>query len=319
MLLQSRVMAVVLAGGQGARLAPLTIACAKPAVRFLDGVRLIDFALANLANSGVRDICVVAQYQPAALVEHLDRVWTPWADRAGVSLSLVLPRAGGGARPFAGTADAVRQNMHLVEARGAELVAVFAADHVYRMDVRQMVAFHARRGADVSIAALPVPIRSASAFGVIAADEDGRILEFQEKPARPAAMPGDPSRSFASMGNYLFRREALDALLAECDPDRDTDFGHHLLPRAVAGRRVFAYDFSTNRVPGLGLHEEHGYWRDVGTLAALRAARRDACGRRPRIDLANPRWPLSPLVPGAAVSAPARAAAAAPRRVSQEA
>ncbi|MBL8381405.1 MAG: NTP transferase domain-containing protein [Burkholderiales bacterium] len=312
-------MAMVLAGGQGTRLGPLTAACAKPAVPFLYGVRLIDFALANLANSGVRDICVVAQYQPASLVEHLDRVWTPWADREGVSLSVVLPRVGGDARPFSGTADAVRQNMHLIEARGAGLVAVFAADHVYRMDVRQMVAFHARCGADVSIAALPVPIRSASALGVIAADEEGRIRDFQEKPARPAAMPGNPSHAFASMGNYLFRREALDGLLAECDPDRDTDFGHHLLPRAVAGRRVFAYDFSTNRVPGLGLHEEHGYWRDVGTVAALRAARRDACGPRPRIDLANPRWPLSPLVPGTAGGLLPRPTAAARHSVSQEA
>jgi glucose-1-phosphate adenylyltransferase len=171
-------------------------------------------------------------------------------------------------------------------------VAVFAADHVYRMDVRQMVAAHVRSGAEVSVAALPVPIERASHFGVIATHLDGRIREFQEKPERPAQIPGWPSHAYASMGNYLFKPDVLMALLEEAAARGETDFGRDVLPRAIATHRVFAYDFASNRVPGILPHEEPNYWRDVGTIEAYRAAQHDASGRRPTFSLANERWPM---------------------------
>lgn len=288
------IMAFVLAGGRGSRLHPLTAHRAKPAVPFAGGCRLIDFALASLFNSGIRDICVLAQYQAASLTEHLDATWHPWARAVGATLSVALPNAAEG---YAGTADAVRQHLDRAAARDPALVAVFAADHVYRMNVRQMAAFHRDSGADLTVAALPVPIDKARAFGVIEAAPDGRVRAFEEKPGCPAPMPGDSGRAFASMGNYLFDRATLERVLADTG-EHAVDFGHHVLPRAVAAHRVFAYNFGANRIAGLGSHEDPAYWRDVGTFDALLEARCDAAGARPRIDLRNPRWPIAPHVVG---------------------
>lgn len=204
----------------------------------------------------------------------------------------VHPEVGLGHVPFLGTADTVHKNLHLCSSHAPDLVAVFAADHVYRMDVRQMAEAHVESRAEVSVAAVPAPIKWASHFGIITTHHNGRIREFQEKPERPAPIPARPSHAYVSMGNYLFNPDVLVALLEEAARRGETDFGRHVLPRAIAMHRVFAYDFAGNRVPGILPHEEPNYWRDVGTIEAYRAAQRDASGRRPKFSLANERWSI---------------------------
>jgi glucose-1-phosphate adenylyltransferase len=288
-----KILALVLAGGKGSRLYPLTARDAKPALPFMNGYRIIDFVLSNLVNSGVSSIYVIVQYKPQSLIEHLN---TAWADRfdgnADSFLSVVRPKTDGGEIPFQGTADAVYRCRHLIERHRPDLVAVFAADHVYRMDVRRMTDFHRRRNADVTVAAVAVPIETASAFGVIDAGRDGDIREFQEKPARPTATPADPTRAYASMGNYLFDPQVLVHLLEDANRSGGSDFGLHILPRLPGRYRTFAYDFLSNVLPGVAPHEEPGYWRDVGTPEALVAARNDTLGARPRFALYNREWPI---------------------------
>jgi glucose-1-phosphate adenylyltransferase len=287
-----RVLALVLAGGKGTRLRPLTNEHAKPALPFAGGYRIVDFVLSNLLNSGISRTYVLAQYKPHSLIEHLGAAWSLSSlDRDHV-LEVVLPRKGGRACEFKGTADAVYQNLHLIERHEPDLVAVFAADHVYRMDVRQMVEFHEARCADVTVAAVPVPLERASSFGIVRVDADGRVREFEEKPGRPSAMPLRPDHAFASMGNYLFRPEALIAGLRQAHARAEHDFGRHLLPSFARSHRTYAYDFATNSVPGVQPHEEPAYWRDVGTLEAYRAALADSVGPEPRFQLWNPEWPI---------------------------
>jgi glucose-1-phosphate adenylyltransferase len=289
-----RILALVLAGGEGRRLRPLTADCAKPAVDIGHGYRIVDFVLANLVNSGVPWIYVIAQYKPVPLIEHLARVWRSPLAKRGCVLRPVLAAGTDGA--FKGTADAVYRNLHLLARHEPDLVAVFSADHVYRMDIGQMADFHLGRNADATVAAVPVPVEKAGAFGIIEAAEDGKIVGFQEKPAHPARMPNDAKHAYASMGNYLFDPIVLADLVEATVEGGGTDFGRDLLPRAVrGGARLFAYDFSTNRVPGVKPYEESAYWRDVGTLEALGEARRDLFeGATPRFDLRNSAWPLQP-------------------------
>ena len=191
---------------------------------------------------------------------------------------------------FQGTADAVYQNLRLIERHAPDLVVVFGADHIYRMDVRQMVAFHLRSHAEVTVAALPVPIGLASAFGIIDAAGDGAIRHFHEKPSDPAPMPTDPTHAFASMGNYIFNTDVLAKALREGHLRGEKDFGKDLLPRLIQTQRVFAYDFSENRVPGVRDYEEPGYWRDVGTIDAYFQAHQDLLGAEPKFDMFNPKW-----------------------------
>ena len=288
----AKVLSLVLAGGNGTRLHPLTAEHAKPALPFAEGYRIVDFVLSNLVNSQLAPIYVLVQYKPDSLIEHIHTAWAPWCRGPDPRFSVVSPRSKGAEAAFKGTADAIYQNLDLIARHQPDVVAVFAADHVYRMDVRQMLEFHRRCNAEVSVAALPVPLAQASEFGVMATSDDSRIRDFQEKPARPAPIPTNPHHAYASMGNYLFNPDVLTALLKDAHSRGDTDFGRHILPRALARHRVLAYDFASNRVPGLRPHEEPGYWRDVGTLDAYRAAQRDAAGPRPRISLFNPLWPL---------------------------
>lgn len=285
----SRILAFVLAGGEGRRLRPLTAACAKPAVQFAGNCRIIDFVLANLVNSRIAPIYVLVQYKPDTLLEHLKSAWSPhWEVRAR------LPSTAEGYR---GTADAVYRNLHLIERHRPDAVAVFAADQVYRMDIRQMAGFHAVRGADVTVAALPVPIARAGGFGVMAVNEEGVIEEFQEKPTAPRPIPGSPHLAYASMGNYIFKPQALSALLAQVIACGGTDFGPDVLPTLPGSRYMaLAYDFSSNEVPGVRAYEARAYWRDVGTVDALDEARLDASGPRPRLALCNPAWPMRPAV-----------------------
>ncbi len=287
-----KIVAMVLAGGEGTRLYPLTAEHAKPALPFANGYRIIDFVLSNLVNSGISSIYVLAQYKPDSLVRHIGAAWSPALEDCGGSIKVLLPGSNTLGGQFKGTADAVYQHLDLLAAHSPDLVAVFAADHVYRMDVRQMIAAHDERDADVTVAAVAVPIEHAASFGVLRTGPDGRVREFKEKPKDPPSIPGDPSRAYASMGNYLFEPDVLETVLEEARRRGDTDFGRDILPRVCSSRRVCAYDFGENRVPGLQEFEERAYWRDVGTLSALAAAQQDAMGQEPRFNLWNSRWPI---------------------------
>jgi glucose-1-phosphate adenylyltransferase len=286
------VLAIVLAGGEGTRLSPLTAERSKPAVPFGGRYRIVDFALSNLVNSGIYSIYVLVQYKSQSLIEHIRDAWVLGPTIPSHFITVVPPQMIEGPEWFQGTADAVYQNLSLIEANGPDLVAVFGADHIYRMDIRQMVDFHVERRADVSVASLPVPRAEASAFGVIDCDDTGRIRDFFEKPASPPAMPGNPDLAYASMGNYLFRTELLIDALIEARDRRGTDFGRDVLPRLIKSHRVFAYDFATNACPGVHDYEDKTYWRDVGTIDAYFDATMDTLGAEPKFDLMNARWPV---------------------------
>ncbi|MFA7096349.1 MAG: glucose-1-phosphate adenylyltransferase [Gammaproteobacteria bacterium] len=287
-----RILAMVMAGGEGSRLYPLTADRSKPAVPFGGRYRIVDFVLSNLVNSEIYAIYLLVQYRSQSLIEHVRRAWTQSSLQPGHFVTVVPPQMRTGTDWFLGTADAVYQNLNLIVDRRPSLVAVFGADHIYRMDIQQMVRFHQEREADVTVAALPVPIEQAGAFGVIVTDRHGRVLEFQEKPANPVPMPGDPRRVYASMGNYLFTTEVLVRALEQAHDRGEHDFGRHVLPRLKDIKRVFAYDFSCNLVPGVKPYEEPAYWRDVGTIEAYYASHADMLGLRPRLDAFNTQWPI---------------------------
>src|SRR5437763_7269234 len=199
-----KIVALVLAGGEGSRLYPLSAEHAKPALPFANGYRIIDFVRSNLVNARINTIYVLAQYKRESLIRHVSQAWAPWfADGQGV-VKVLLPRSNTLGGQFKGTADAVYQYLDLVQAHSTDMVAVFAADHIYRMDVQQMADFHAANGADVTVSALAVPTEEARGFGILKAEADGRVLEFREKPKHAAPIPGDPRHAYASMGNYLF-------------------------------------------------------------------------------------------------------------------
>ncbi len=287
-----KVLAFVMAGGEGARLHPLTAHRSKPSVPFGGRYRVVDFVLSNLINSKVYAIYLLVQYKSQSLIEHIRKSWVLSPMLPEQFVTIVPPQMRGGADWFLGTADAVAQNVNLIRLHSPDLVAVFGADHIYRMDVQQMVRFHRESKADVTVAALPVPRAQASAFGVIATDADHRVREFQEKPEQPPPMPTDPERAYASMGNYLFNTGVLLEALQDSQQRGESDFGRHVLPRLLSSARVCAYDFSTNRVPGVRPYEEPAYWRDVGTIDAYMDAHRDVLGLEPRFDAANPQWPI---------------------------
>jgi glucose-1-phosphate adenylyltransferase len=286
------VLGIVLAGGEGTRLSPLTAERSKPAVPFGGRYRIVDFALSNLVNSGIYSIYVLVQYKSQSLIEHIREAWVLGPTIPSHFITVVPPQMREGPEWFQGTADAVYQNLALIEANRPDVVAVFGADHVYRMDLRQMVDFHLGRDADVTVAALPVPREQATAFGVIDCDAGGRIRQFVEKPPSPPAMPTDSTRAYASMGNYLFRTSTLIDALIDGRDQHSTDFGRHILPRLIDTERVFAYDFGDNACPGLQPHEEANYWRDVGTIDAYFESTMDTLGTDPRFDLWNPAWPI---------------------------
>jgi len=292
MIGKPEVLAMVLAGGEGSRLQPLTAGRSKPAVPFSGGTRIVDYVLSNLINSRMYAIYLLVQYKSQSLIEHVHTSWSLSSVIPGHFITIVPPQMREGPEWFQGTADAIYQNLNLIEQHEPEVVAVFGADHVYRMDVRQMLAFHRERRADVTVAALPVPVARASAFGIIGTEKNGRIRDFLEKPERPPAMPGRPGFAYASMGNYLFDTEVLKVALEEAREQGGTDFGRHMLPRLASTRRAYAYDFATNEVPGVKPYEEVGYWRDVGSLDAYFDAHQDLLGTEPRFDAFNPYWPI---------------------------
>lgn len=293
-----RMLAFVLAGGKGERLYPLTAYRSKPAVPFGGRFRIVDFVLSNLVNSHIYSIYLLVQYKSQSLIEHVRQNWVFSPLVKDHFIAIVPPQMRVGPEWFQGTADAVFQNINLIQDHNPELVIIFGADHIYRMDVRQMVDFHLSRGASVTVAARPVPLEEASSFGVIIADEENRIVGFQEKPERPTPMPGNPSMAYVSMGNYIFNSDVLVEALIRAQKKDQHDFGAHVIPDLVKTGRVYAYDFATNVVPGIRPYEEKAYWRDVGTISSYFSAHMDMLGQRPRFELDNQAWPIHSAVDG---------------------
>ncbi len=281
-----------MAGGKGTRLHPLTRDRAKPAVPFGGKYRIIDFVLSNFINSGIYSIYVLTQFLSQSLTEHLQYAW---AFTSVLKEHFIIPvpaqmRTGGAW--YSGTADAIYQNLNLIRESRPHLVCIFGGDHVYRMDIGQMIAFHEKMEADCTVAGITVEIEKAHQFGVVQIDDDGRILGFQEKPANPTPIPGDPTRALASMGNYIFDcRTLINALeLDAANPASSHDFGKDILPNMIGDKRVYCYDFTTNKVPG-----EKGpntYWRDVGTLESYYDATMDLRDIVPAFNMYNRQWPI---------------------------
>lgn len=288
-----RVLGIILAGGEGRRLVPLTSDRAKPAVPFAGKYRIIDFVLSNFINSGVYALYVLTQFKSQSLVGHLHEGWQFGSLLTDHFVTPVPAQMRRGRVWYRGTADAVRQNLQLIRRADLEYVAVFGADHVYRMHVGQMVDYHETKQADVTVAVRPVPLAEASALGVLTMDRGGRVSGFAEKPLHPAPFPGYPDLALASMGNYLFRPELLEEAL-DADASRDTahDFGGDIVPSLIGTHRVYAYDFRHNRIPGILPGEDPSYWRDVGTLEAYFEAHMELLGEHPPINLRNRRWPI---------------------------
>jgi glucose-1-phosphate adenylyltransferase len=287
-----RIVAFVMAGGEGKRLRPLTAERCKPAVPFGGRYRIVDFVLSNLINSEIHSIYLLVQYKAQSLIEHIRKGWTVSPLLPDQFVTVVPPQMEDERMQFRGTADAVYQSLNLLAIHKPDMVAVFGADHIYRMDVQQMVRFHREHQADVTVAALPVPLQETSRFGIIDADCDGRIFGFEEKPAHGRPMPSDPDRAYASMGNYLFNTEVLFDVLEQAHQRGEIDFGHHVLPQLLHSHRLYAYDFCDNIIPGIKPYEESGYWRDIGTLDGYYQTHRDVLGMQPRFDVFNPQWPI---------------------------
>ncbi len=291
-------LAMVLAGGEGKRLMPLTADRAKPAVPFGGSYRLIDFVLSNLINAGLRRVCVLTQYKSHSLDRHITQTWR-MPTLLGDYVTPVPAQQRLGPRWFTGSADAIFQSLNLVYDEEPDYVVVFGADHVYRMDPMQMIEAHIDSGAGVTVAGLRRPRESASEFGVIEVASDGhRISNFLEKPADPPAIPGSPNESFVSMGNYVFSTDVLlEALRVDAaDPSSVHDMGGNIIPMLTEQGRAFVYDFNSNIVPGATARDS-GYWRDVGSLDSYHDAHMDLVSVHPVFNLYNRRWPILSNIP----------------------
>ncbi len=292
-----KTIGMVLAGGKGTRLNPLTWKRTKPAVPFGSKYRIIDFALNNMINSGIYGMYVLTQFKAQSLTEHIQRNW-----RFGTFLSdyfITLAPAQMylyeelGAEWYRGTADAIYQNLHLIDNSGADLVAIFSGDHIYKQDISHMIEYHLENEADVTIAAYPTPVEDGTRFGVLQVDTDWRITEFQEKPAQPNPIPGRATHCLASMGNYVFTKSKLVEMLTRDAQRKESehDFGKNVLPMALGeGAKLMAYDFARNPIPGQ--EGPNTYWRDVGTLDSYWEANMDLVDVQPEFDLYNEAWPL---------------------------
>jgi glucose-1-phosphate adenylyltransferase len=288
-----RTLALVMAGGQGTRLYPLTRDRAKPAVPFGGKFRIVDFVLSNLVNSGIYSIYVLVQWRSQSLIEHLKDGWQFGRILHDHFIVPVPAQMRIGESWYQGTADAIFQNLNLIEDFEPDLVAVFGADHIYRMDLAQMIEFHVDRRAAVSVATLPVRLEEANQFGVLDVDSGLRVVGFEEKPRNPQPMPGAPGQCLASMGNYLFDPQILRSALLE-DAEHvgsHHDFGRDLIPRLIGHVPVYAYNFMTNRIRG-DSEDTLSYWRDVGTVDSYYEANMDLRDARPLLNLYNQYWPL---------------------------
>jgi glucose-1-phosphate adenylyltransferase len=287
------VFGIVLAGGEGKRLAPLTADRAKPAVPFGGNYRLIDFALSNLVNAGYRKIVVLTQYKSHSLDRHIAQTWH-LSPLLGNYVTPVPAQMRRGPYWFSGSADAIYQNLNLLYDERPDYVAVFGADHIYRMDPRDMLDQHIESGAAVTVAALRAPLSQADQFGVVEAGPDGHtITAFREKPKDAVGLADAPDQVFASMGNYMFTTEALiDAVCTDAEASASShDMGGNIVPMLVESGAAHVYDFSRNHVPG-ETERDHGYWRDVGTLDAFHEAHMDLISIHPVFNLYNMEWPI---------------------------
>lgn len=292
--MQLRVLAFVLAGGKGTRLYPLTKERAKPAVPFGGRYRIVDFVLSNLVNSGIFSIYVLVQFKSQSLLQHLREGW----EVSGLLKNNFIIPVPAQMRShnedwYKGTADAIYQNINLIEQADPHVVVIFGADHIYRMNIRQMIEYHVEKRAGATVAAIPVQKELASEFGVIEATPEGLIRGFHEKRTDAPTMPDDPTRVYASMGNYVF---STDLLLRELykdaeNPDSAHDFGKNILPGLIGHADMYAYDFQTNVIPGDPIGAPQ-YWRDVGTLDAYYEASMDLRAVSPELNLYNRQWPL---------------------------
>jgi glucose-1-phosphate adenylyltransferase len=289
MAAEPKVLVIVLAGGEGKRLMPLTQDRAKPAVPFGGTYRLIDFALSNFANARYLKIVVLTQYKSHSLDRHISQTWrfSTLLDNYVTPVPAQMRR---GPQWFQGSADAIYQNLNLIYDESPDVVCVFGADHIYRMDPRQMVDQHLESGAGVTVAAIPVPQREAFDFGVIEVGEGGVIKKFHEKSPNAPTMPGDDTRCLASMGNYVFDTQTLIDVVTPRE-NQYTDLGSHVIPALTDAGVAHVYDFSTNIIPGQD-ERERGYWRDVGTLDAFYHANMDLITPVPVFNLYNDRWPV---------------------------
>ena len=292
--MQLRVLAFVLAGGKGTRLYPLTKERAKPAVPFGGRYRIVDFVLSNLVNSGIYSIYVLIQFKSQSLLQHLREGW----EVSGLLKNNFIIPVPAQMRSqhedwYRGTADAIHQNINLIEQADPHLVVIFGADHIYRMNIRQMVEFHVEKRASITIAAIPVEKQYASEFGVIETAGDGSVRAFHEKKADAPTMPDDPKSVLASMGNYVFSTDLLvRELYADAEnPHSSHDFGKDILPSLIGRADMYAYDFKTNLIPGDPIGAPV-YWRDVGTLDAYYEASMDLRAVSPELNLYNRQWPL---------------------------
>ena len=292
------VLAIVLAGGEGKRLMPLTADRAKPAVPFGGSYRLVDFVLSNLVNAGFVQVCVLTQYKSHSLDRHITTTWQV-GNLLGDYITSVPAQQRLGPRWYTGSADAIFQSLNLVYDANPDYIFVFGADHVYRMDPEQMLQQHIASGAKVTVAGIRVPKTSASGLGIIQTDSTGTKIErFLEKPADPPAIPGSPHECFASMGNYIFSREALVNALIEVasDPASMHDMGTNIIPMLTARGEAMVYDFAENLVPG-ETDRDRGYWRDVGTLDSYHDAHMDLVSVHPIFNLYNDEWPILTTLP----------------------
>jgi glucose-1-phosphate adenylyltransferase len=292
-----RVLGMIMAGGKGERLFPLTKERSKPAVPFGGKYRIIDFVLSNFVNSNIFSSYILVQYLSQSLIEYLRTSWTTRGIIKDHFLTIVPPQMRLGEIWYRGTADSIRQNISLINDFEPDLIAIFGADHIYRMDIGRMIDFHIKSRADVTVAANVVPLKEASSFGVMAVNDSNRIISFDEKPAVPKPIPGNRGFAYASMGNYIFDKNVLLKILQQkyCDVP-SLDFGKNIIPEVLKTHRTFAYDFPSDKLRGIKDYEEHGYWRDVGSIEAYWQANMDLLGDKPRFDLNNPCWPINTSV-----------------------
>ena len=294
-MLRDDVLVIVLAGGAGERLAPLTRDRAKPAVYFGGPYRIIDFVLSNCINSGLRHIFIATQYKSLSLNRHIRQGWTIVSEELGEFIEILPPQKRVGEQWYQGTADAVYQNLYSIVREQPRYVVVLAGDHVYKMDYQKMLRFHLDQAAEVTLAAIEVPIEDGKRFGIVAVDESDRVTGFLEKPQNPPGMPGQPNMALASMGIYVFDSDVLiKALEADAaNPNSHHDFGKNIIPALIGHGRTYAYPFYDEN------KKTAKYWRDIGTLDAYYEAQMDLCHVNPEFNMYDPEWPLRTYMPQA--------------------
>lgn len=287
------VLALVMAGGKGSRLDPLTTHRAKPAVPFGGAYRIIDFTLSNCVNSGIRRMLLLTQYKAASLDRHINLGWRLFNRDFDEFIDILPPQQRVGEEWYQGTADAVYQNIYSIEKARPDHVVILSGDHIYKMDYSELVKDHIDSGADITIGCIPVTLREATEFGVMGVNNARRVIQFDEKPAKPQCMPDDPTRALASMGIYVFRTEFLFEELCRdaADPNSSHDFGKNIIPRVINTHKVQAFPFQTEATG------DQKYWRDVGTIDAYYEANMDLISAQPQFDLGDPTWPIRTHTP----------------------